>query len=1744
MGDACKPKSRLLASVSLVSLNIGRCGRATASGALLAYCALLGGTAVAGPDACQTTGSDSYTCSGDQSDGIDVGTSGSPPDDAISIEIDDLTPRSNGQPYTGPFLWSVDNPDKGDLTFDVFPGTIVLAPSPSSANSAIEFANTGKDSGNSATGMTLRFTGTIDNSSDQAAISSSATGHDGTSHKGNSEFDTGKRGGNGGTGGSISVRLSEPHDNLSATSIGSTESGALSVLSQGGDGGKGEDASFTQSGAGGTGGNGGRLALGNSGTVTLKTRETAVSLRTIGGNGGEGGAGERGGGGGAGGLGGSILLDFKSSSNPTTGSWDVSVSGENQFGFYLMSQGGHSAHTGNSNTHAGPPTNAGGAGGAITANTGVVRKITVTGSGSTGFSATSAGGSGANGGDSPLTADGSDAGAGGVGGTVDVSGTWNVTASGSGSPGISVSSVGGHGGVGGTSDASTGGSASGGKGGTGGIGGSVTFVGNGSSTVASDGIAVSVFSLGGGGGSGGGGDGSGGNAEHGGDGGSVYLDTNAGDTVEAGSWTVSTAADGAYGFNVYSQGGAGSEGGRGGLQPSGNGSGGGGGGGVEVGDAKRSITTTGENAHAFFVGSIGGNGGQGAENTAGGNSGSGGDGGYAGHVYAFGTFSIEATGSGADGVKVHSTAGHGGAASESTVNLGGRGGDGGHSGTIHLVGTGDSKITANNVGIDAYSHGGDGGDGGESDVSPAGFGGDGGHADQVALDVDSQGNTGTGTWAITTSADGASAIVIDSKGGPGGNGGESGGGNAASAGGGGTGGNGGAVTTGNVTRTLTTIGSSTNGFVAVSSGGDGGNGGKANAAGGGGEGGSGGNGGTVTIQGNWTITTTGGGSNGGEAKSIGGNAGGGGESILGSATAGGTGGRGGEVYVIGSSTSVLNVTGTGLALLSQGGNGGTGGVSEASHVGDGGGGGGAGDVFLNMDANGNIASGAWTITTQFSDQPGIHLTSQGGDGADAGHASGGNDFPGGNGGSGGTGGFAVVAGLADVKVQGSGVGMLIQSFGGDGGRGGDGVTAHGGTGGDGADADTALSTQYGDSSISSTSSGLVIVSTGGDGGDGGSSASGSGGNAGAGGNGGQAQVTGSDSGNSWTVTTTGDSAVGISISSSGGLGGNGGNTGDGSPGNGGNGGGANTVSGSFKSPVVSTAGTGSPAIQAVSTGGAAGHGSTSNKTSDIGSGGHGGDAGATLLMGAFDLSTIDDNSPALQAESIGGEGGLNGNNVADGNGGDADDVTVVAHQGGKEIKTAGNSSPGILARSIGGTPNTGGSGTPSGSDGTAGSVSVTLQQSSGGVTTGGDQSNGITAISSGLGFSTAPSGETVTVNIAAGVKANGAGSHGVFAESTAGSNDPLPVVITITESGSAQGGKVSGNSDPDGVGVYVVNGTQNTLTNAGTISTLQGTDGTAVLFTGPSTSSLTVTNTGTITGKVVKDNSDAVATSEPTATLDNRSGGLVDAGSVIDVDRFDNAGTFSIAGSSVATTQVIGDYFQTSAGALALSLDLTRVLADRIDQINIDGMAEVDGSVVPTIIAFDAAADEELPFLRAADLTVASSFDVVDTAAVDYSHRQDGNELLLSHVVDFASDRILDATNDNQDDLARVLDALYRDGSLDDALGLELVNIVDPADFATGLNSLSAEVALDNQIEALHASRAFGNSLLSCANATTPFDTGECVYLRATGSRIERDATSDNLGFDATTWGIATGGQRHSAMTGSSAHHWPIRTVR
>ena len=196
------------------------------------------------------------------------------------------------------------------------------------------------------------------------------------------------------------------------------------------------------------------------------------------------------------------------------------------------------------------------------------------------------------------------------------------------------------------------------------------------------------------------------------------------------------------------------------------------------------------------------------------------------------------------------TASAGGAGNSVTVD---------NEGTIKTYGT-------NSSGIFAQSIGGNGGTGGDGSIShSAGGGGAGSNGGAVTV---------TANGSITTISNNSCGVVAWSQGGTGGQGGY--GGAWRYGGPGGTGGNGGKVyVTGN--GAITTYGDYASGILAVSAGGNGGGGGGSwKVVTGGGNGGNGGQGGTVTVDGDWNITTFGDYAYGIWAKSVGGNAGTGG----------------------------------------------------------------------------------------------------------------------------------------------------------------------------------------------------------------------------------------------------------------------------------------------------------------------------------------------------------------------------------------------------------------------------------------------------------------------------------------------------------------------------------------------------------------------------------------------------------------------------------------------------------------------------------------------------------------------------------------------------------------------------------------------------------------------------------------------------------------------------------------------------
>ncbi|MBZ9935284.1 autotransporter outer membrane beta-barrel domain-containing protein [Mesorhizobium sp. BR1-1-16] len=601
----------------------------------------------------------------------------------------------------------------------------------------------------------------------------------------------------------------------------------------------------------------------------------------------------------------------------------------------------------------------------------------------------------------------------------------------------------------------------------------------------------------------------------------------------------------------------------------------------------------------------------------------------------------------------------------------------------------------------------------------------------------------------------------------------------------------------------------------------------------------GGLGGSVSLVNRGTVITEAGHSLGLVAQSIGGNGGNQGDS---GGQPGGWGGNGGNANLVndGDVTTKGDFS-AGTLVQSVGGSGGKGGYGYF----------GGGD-------GGSAGAGGWvtstnlgTVTTRGANAIGMVAQSVGGGNAAAafesgplvpgastqGGGSGGRAFLfwGGNGGTGGDGGRVEATNSGVIETFGmNAYGMLVQSIGGGGGAGGSassyapGVSiALGGSGGGGGDGGSVLvkraniplaSPQPKITTHGISSHGIVAMSVGGSGGIGGSAAAKSagavvslsvavGGNGGNGGKGGTVSVQ-SDS----IITTEKLMSVGIRARSVGGGGGEAGSAKayalsiappdrvsvsltfslGGSGGKGGAGGDVDV--GNFG--VITTKGTGSTGIEAMSIGGGGGGGGAAESVSDMlglfsnvgvsvaigGSGtAGGGDGGKVAVDNQGTIRTERDYARGIIAMSVGGGGGKGGTGKAQAKNGlswndtaqalaengvpSADSISTnvaVGGSGGKggkggdvtttnagTITTKGTNSQAIFAQSVGG-----GGGDAAGSAGAsaAGSGSIALKASYGGSGGGGG------------------SGGAVTVNNAKGaaIETSGEGSAAIFAQSVGG----------------------------------------------------------------------------------------------------------------------------------------------------------------------------------------------------------------------------------------------------------------------------------------------------------------------------------------------------------------------------------------
>ncbi len=313
------------------------------------------------------------------------------------------------------------------------------------------------------------------------------------------------------------------------------------------------------------------------------------------------------------------------------------------------------------------------------------------------------------------------------------------------------------------------------------------------------------------------------------------------------------------------------------------------------------------------------------------------------------------------------------------------------------------------------------------------------------------------------------------------------------------------------------------------------------------------------------------------------------------------------------------------------------------------------------------------------------------------------DKPGGNGGTGGAITLGNTGGAMSITTAGDYVyGVIGQSVGGQGGDGGDGtaLAGQGGGGGFGGNAG-GINVSFTNAGTLTTTgdyaAGIVAHSVGGGGGTGGEFVSVLGGQAGNGGNGGDAGDVGVYS--DMAITTGGDNAFGVVAQSIAGSGGTGGIDVSSFVGLGGDGAGGGTpgmVTVNYAADIT-TAGYNALGIVAQSIGGGGGAAGSASGLVSVG----GNAAGSTIANGGTvgisntgRISTGNDSSIGILAQSVGGGGGSGGDSFGtagvggQGSAGGHGGTITVSNLGG--ISTIGEFSPGVVAQSVGGGGGNGG----------------------------------------------------------------------------------------------------------------------------------------------------------------------------------------------------------------------------------------------------------------------------------------------------------------------------------------------------------------------------------------------------------------------------------------------------------------------
>jgi outer membrane autotransporter protein len=545
---------------------------------------------------------------------------------------------------------------------------------------------------------------------------------------------------------------------------------------------------------------------------------------------------------------------------------------------------------------------------------------------------------------------------------------------------------------------------------------------------------------------------------------------------------------------------------------------------------------------------------------------------------------------------------------------------------------------------------------------------------------------------------------------------------------------------------------------------------------------------------------------------------------------------------------------------------------------------------------------------------------------------------------------------------------------------------------------------------------------------------------------------------------------------------------------------------------ITTSGLDAHAILAQSIGGGGGMAVGGQIILPGGAGGFGtanGDGGPVIikLNPATVISTAGKGAYGILAQSIGGGGGFagdpslvhyyqTGTALAVKSGfGDGDEVSVNANLA--RIQTTGDYAPAIFAQSIGG-----GGGLVNYNNANGSLDKIVARGTSGGDGDGGP----------------------ITIALVGSVvDASGVGSPGIFAQSDGMTSGQIQ--ISIDSKSGVHGGQddaafpsAQGRGLRDVAGIRLMGGTGNEITNAGTIS---GLNGIAILTDTPS-GNTQVTNTGTISG-------DIIFNSGVGNVVDNRSGGAIEAFTAINLSggQLRNAGSLQVGGAgAIGRTTVTGDLVQSATGHLVVETNHSTGAADLLD---VQGTARLGGMVEVHPLSL---ANRAVTVLSAtAGLAVDPGFTVSRTHLYRFDAQQSGGTLQLQPVAEFSA--AAGPLGRNQRRVAAHLQQLWDSGAGFDEGFTALAGVGDGGSYARALSSLSGQSV--GAAAALRYSSSHGfvtNMLDECATfegAGRTQDEASCTWARAFGGVADQDSTRDALGYHATAWTLQAGGQREIA---------------